>query len=90
MVETYEEMIDRITAENPNVSIYPDLKDACIGCTESPAGTQVLVYDEEKCIEILMDGDDREGAIEWLEYNTKGTKRGVENDPMFIVPCSHE
>jgi len=47
----------------------------------------VLVYDEEKAIQALMDANswDRETAVEWFEHNTKGNYVGP-GTPMFFTP----
>jgi hypothetical protein len=46
-----------------------------------------LVYDREKCIQILMDRDgmDRDGAVEFFDFNVAGAWVGP-NTPAFLEP----
>jgi hypothetical protein len=46
---------------------------------------EVVVYDYDKCIEILerRDGMDTDDAIEWIEYNMVGAYLG-ETTPIFV------
>lgn len=59
--------------------------EAIIGYTINNHHPAVVVYDVEKCIEILCDGDgmDEEEALEYFEFNTLGAYVG-ESGPLFV------
>lgn len=68
---------------------YPDdyfvfadgYEEAIIGIEEP---SMKVVYDEDKCISILVnDGMDIDDAIEYFEFNTKGSHIG-DRTPIFI------
>ena len=62
------------------------LDDAIIGVGQQFDKPDRLIYDYDKCIEILMklnDWNDEE-AIEWMEFNVKGAYVG-ETTPIFRV-----
>jgi len=63
--------------------------EAFIGYGGQACGNKVLIYDAEKCIEILKkrDGMDMEGAIEFFEYNVEQAYVG-QDTPIFIWPMS--
>ena len=64
------------------------LDDAVIGVTHDMAtGTRRLVYSVDKCVEVLMkrDGMDRDGAREFLEFNTLCAY--IANDQPVFVDC---
>lgn len=62
--------------------------DSCvIGTAERfGLGGRVLAYDYEACVELLMvrDGMDRDGAIEYLDFNVLGAWFG-EGTPVFVT-----
>jgi hypothetical protein len=60
--------------------------EAFIGIGER-CGLSVYVYDQEKCIEILMKNMSREEAVEYFEYNTLGAFMG-EGTPIFLRTMS--
>jgi hypothetical protein len=51
---------------------------------------QLVIYDEDKCIQILMerDGMTDEEAIEFFEFNVVGAYVG-EHTPVFVAVGSH-
>jgi hypothetical protein len=51
-------------------------------------GVKVAVYDRNKCIEILQEGDgmSEEDAIEFFEFNVSGAYVGPQT-PMFVDRC---
>ena len=60
--------------------------DAIIGVTHyQPTRPSLVVYDAEKCVEILMRRDrmSREDAWEFFDYNVVGGWHG-ENTPVFM------
>ena len=48
---------------------------------------EVVVYDYDKCVDILVkrDGMGTDDAIEWIEYNMVGAYLG-EGTPIFVSP----
>ena len=68
-------------------SLADGLEDAFVGCIDVfGVDGVVAVYDEEKCIDILMTDNEwtAEQAIEWFEQNTLGG-RSRDKDPVFIT-----
>jgi hypothetical protein len=64
---------------------YPDLVDAQIGIGHLKGKQPLVVYDAEKCIQVLTkefseypmeDSDPYEDAVEWFSFNTEGTYAG--------------
>lgn len=63
-----------------------DFSDAIIGtCYDHAVGEYRLVYDVEKCIQILIkdDGWTREEAINWMDYNVLHAFIG-KDQPIFV------
>jgi hypothetical protein len=60
-------------------------EDAIIGIGTQFNITDLVCYNYDKCVEILMtrDGMKEEEAIEYMEYNVVGAYIG-ENTPIFI------
>ena len=59
---------------------------ALIGVGRRCGQPDIAVYDEEKCIEVLMSQDmDRETAIEYFEFNVVGAWMG-DKTPLFMGP----
>ena len=59
--------------------------DAIIGICERAGSNNVVAYDTDECIRILMEMNewDREEAIENFDFNVKGSYVG-EGTPVFI------
>jgi len=58
--------------------------DAILGVAGRCGKPPVVVYDREKCLEILMrDGGSYEEASEYFEFNTAGAWVG-ERTPMYL------
>lgn len=57
-----------------------------VGCRIKDGSNIIAVYDDTACVESLMDNDDmtEEDAIEYFEYNTRGSYVG-ENTPAFLT-----
>jgi hypothetical protein len=83
--------MDELGELNPYALLADGLEAAFIGYTVNHHHAHVAVYDVEKCIKVLMDRDgmDREGAEEFLEFNTLGAYVG-ENGPLYVRMTSHE
>ena len=65
--------------------------EALIGIGRRCSQEDVLVYDFNKAVKILMDRDGmtEEEAFEYLEFNTLGAWVGEET-PMFVHPVTME
>tara|TARA_R110000751_G_scaffold302581_2_gene416708 strand:- start:575 stop:790 length:216 start_codon:yes stop_codon:yes gene_type:complete len=58
--------------------------DAIMGIARRCGQPELLVYSEDKCIEILMDqGMTDEEALEYFEFNVVGSWMGEET-PLFL------
>lgn len=79
------ELVEWIAEHNEDAILAEGFEDAFVGVAERCSQSALVVYDAERCIEILMerDGMDAEGAIECFEYNTLGAYMG-ENTPLFL------
>ena len=86
--------VQRLARKNPKALLLEPrhiYDEALVGITNEPedhwtrdSGVYVAVYDEDKCIDVVMswlDCDDQE-AQEWLSFNTYGAWAG-EGTPTF-------
>lgn len=68
-------------------------EDAVIGYIETMREPRRVVYDREKCIQILMNeehgGLDREEAEDYFEYNVAGSYVG-EMTPVYMITATVE
>ena len=62
------------------------LDEAIIGVGQQFDKPDRLIYDYDKCVDILMtdQGFTEEEAIEWMEFNVKGAYVG-EGTPIFKI-----
>lgn len=60
---------------------------ALLGVTALPDGTEVLVYDKRRCIQILMFtlGFDYNAALGFFEFNIRAVDLGNEA-PLYVEP----
>jgi len=65
--------------------------EAIIGmCTDIATGEERLIYDANKCIDILIEqGMSDEEAIEYFEFNVGGAYVG-ETTPIWMYPYEEE
>jgi len=77
--------LERISEISPESIIADGFDDAIIGLSWDSK----VVYDANKCIEILMDEDEitYDDAVDFLEFNTFSAYIG-ENTPIFIYPMN--
>lgn len=77
--------LDDLIEINPDALTADGFDDAIIGYTVSTPHPHVVVYDVDKCIEILVerDGMSHEEADEYLSFNTLCCYVG-ENTPLFV------
>jgi hypothetical protein len=78
-------LTDWIVSHNPDALLADGFEDAIVGVAERCSRPTLVVYDAERCIEILVerDGMDPEEAREFFEFNTLGAWMG-ENTPLFL------
>ena len=70
--------------ENDPDAILFDGMDAALVGVATQFTNHLAVYDYQKTIEVFMrQGMDREGAIEWIEFNVTGAYLG-EHTPILI------
>jgi hypothetical protein len=74
-----------ISQYNENALLADGFDDAVIGIAERCSQPALVVYDAQKCIDILAerDGMSLEDAQEFFEFNTLGAWVG-ENTPLFL------
>jgi hypothetical protein len=74
-----------IAENNEDAVLFDGYEEAIIGIAERCSMRPVVVYDVNKCIEILMtrDGMDEEEAREFFSFNTLGCWAG-EHTPLFL------
>lgn len=79
------ELRDWISELNPDALLAEGFEAAILGVAERCSQEPVVVYDAEKCIEILMerDGADRDTAVEHFEFNVLGAWVG-DGTPLFL------
>ena len=70
---------------NPEALTADGFDDAIIGYSVSTIRPHIVIYDVDKCIQILMDRDGmtRDEAEEYLSFNTLCAWVG-ENTPMYV------
>tara|TARA_B100001250_G_scaffold378958_1_gene369194 strand:- start:1071 stop:1352 length:282 start_codon:yes stop_codon:yes gene_type:complete len=79
------EKLAKIKEVNPDAILADGFNDAIIGvCGRAGGMGPVVLYDVNKCLEILMerDGMSAEGAVEFFEFNVCGAWVGDET-PVF-------
>ncbi|HEX6829054.1 MAG TPA: hypothetical protein VF104_08750 [Burkholderiales bacterium] len=71
---------------NPEALMADGFEEAIVGVAERCSKDALVVYDIEKCIEILVkrDGMTPEDAREFFEFNTLGAWAG-EGTPLFLT-----
>lgn len=70
-------------------SLFADgFDDAIIGISVGISSRNVIVYDYDKCVDVLKkrDGMTHEDAIDYIEYNTVNAYVG-EYTPIFVKSC---
>lgn len=82
-MEKYEEIKEALAEYNEDMLFADGFDEALIGCVSRCGELPVALYDEDKCIEILMEeGLTVEEALDHFEYNVRGSYVG-ENTPAF-------
>jgi len=80
-----EDLRDWISEFNEEALLADGFEAAIVGVAIQFTKPALVVYDHEKCIEILMtrDGMDREDAEEFMSFNVTGAWVG-EGTPLFL------
>ena len=81
-----DDLREWIAEHNPDALLADGFDDAIIGVAERCSQPLLVVYDAERCIEILRERNpkwDREQAEDFLSYNTLGAWVG-EYTPLFL------
>lgn len=84
-VETFEEVRQAITDENPEALLLDGFEDALIGFARRCGQPTLAVYDYEKCVDVLVnrDGMTEEDAVDYIEFNVAGAWVGEHTPVMF-------
>ena len=82
---TFDELSEIVAEANPDAIVAYGLEEAAIGYTMNHHSPQVVVYDYDKCVAVLVsrDGMTEEEADEYLGFNTLGAYVGP-NGPVYI------
>tara|TARA_R100001510_G_C7653402_1_gene211573 strand:- start:1219 stop:1479 length:261 start_codon:yes stop_codon:yes gene_type:complete len=78
------EMKEMIAEYNQESLLADGFDDAIIGIVDSFSDNPVVLYDKDKCIDILCKDMSREEAIEYFNFNVMGAYMG-DNTPKFAM-----
>ena len=83
--EALDELLLQLDEINPKAIQWPDLQDAIIGIVSRFGTPDLLCYDFDKMVKILMKRDKmtRDEAVEFLDFNTLGAYHG-EGTPAVL------
>lgn len=82
--------LDDLAELNPEALTADGLEGAILGVTVNHHHPHVVVYDYQKCVEILAaQGMTEEEAEEYLSFNTLGAFVG-ENGPLYMERITKE
>ena len=96
-LEEIKEIKERISEWNPEALLADGFEDAIIGIGNQHGSNPVVIYDRDKCIEILaekfyIEGDCEDPyseAADYFGYNTECAYVG-ENTPIFMQRINDE
>tara|TARA_R100000742_G_C4268662_1_gene87058 strand:- start:1061 stop:1306 length:246 start_codon:yes stop_codon:yes gene_type:complete len=77
-------MKEMIAEYNQESLLADGFDDAIIGIVDSFSDNPVVLYDKDKCIDILCKDMSREEAIEYFNFNVMGAYMG-DNTPKFAM-----
>ena len=77
------ELIERYAEEIPEALMADGFDEGLIG-RAFRGGDPILIYDYEKCVDVLMDRDGmgRGEAVEYMDFNVVGAV--IEGGPLFL------
>lgn len=76
---------ETLAGDDPDLLFADGFDGAILGVAERCGSPQVVVYDYDKCVDILVarDGMTEDEAIEWMGFNVVGAYAG-ERTPWFM------
>ena len=76
---------DELGAIDPDFLFADGFDEAILGWASRCGSPDVIVYDYEKCVDLLVtsDGMAHEEAVKWMEFNVVGAYAG-ERTPWFL------
>ena len=86
-----EEDLASLSEENPEALTADGYEAAFVGYGYQHGSGALAIYDENKCIQILVkrDGMTEEQAVDFFYFNVKGAFVG-DGTPIFMTPRSGE
>ena len=77
--------------EEDSLLFADGFEEAVLGVARKATQPDVVAYDYEKCVQILIERDDmtEEEALEYMEFNVVGASVG-ERTPVFVEPLPWE
>lgn len=72
----------------PDALLADGFEDAILGIIERVGQPAIVIYDREKCIEILERDMDHDDAVEYFDFNVSGAWVG-NGTPGFLVRVPH-
>ena len=81
----FQEFAELMAEVNPEALLADGLEDAAIGYTVGHHSEHIVVYDYDKCVDVLVtrDGMTHEEADEFLQFNTLGAYVGPQG-PVYV------
>jgi hypothetical protein len=87
-VKTLRERLRDADAD-PEILIAEGFDEAFLGLGTRCSKPPIVVYDRERCIEILARQMGEEAAVEYFEFNVEGAWLG-EQTPLFLTRLEDE
>lgn len=87
--EEINEKIGRTIGPDEKVLLAEGLEEAIIGIGRQYTNAPCVIYDRQKCIEILTRDMSHEEAIEYFEFNVQQAYVG-EATPIFMDPIKFD
>ena len=89
--QSFAEALEALSEENPEALKADGFDAAFVGYGYQHGSDALAIYDEDKCIKILIERDDmtEEQAVDYFYYNVKGAFVG-DGTPIFMTPRSGE
>jgi len=85
---TRDELLDLLNefyCEDHTLTVFDGFEDAVVGVARQFTGRPLVVYDRDKCIEVLVEqGMDHDEAEEYFQFNTEGCWAG-DSTPLIMV-----
>ena len=89
--QSFAESLEALSEENPEALKADGFDAAFVGYGYQHGSDALAIYDENKCIQILVkrDGMTEEQAVDFFYFNVKGAFVG-DGTPIFMTPRSGE